>query len=142
MEIELEKRRIEELDILKGIGIVLMVLDHCIAWGEGVFIHSLIQSFHMPLFFFASGFLLKKRSVKETMKSKTKSVLLPHFYFATFYACVFILFFLLGKRGGRNAKKCRISLFFFNEIRIYSVCFAYLVSASVVYCRNSVFNNK
>ena len=142
MENGLEKRRIEELDILKGIGISLMVLDHCMAWGESVFIHSLIQSFHMPLFFFASGFLLKKRSVKETIKSKTKSVLFPHFYFAAFYACVFVLLFLLGKRGGGNAKECRISLFFFNGIRIYSVCFTYLVFASVVYCRSFVFNNK
>lgn len=145
MEIELEKRRIEELDILKGIGIVLMVLDHCMAWGEDVFIHSLIQSFHMPLFFFSSGFLLKKRSVKETMMSKTKSVLLPHVYFATFYACVFILFFLLGKRGGIETLKSVESLYFFStesEFTVFASPIWFLQALFIVEILFSIINNR
>lgn len=145
MEIELEKRRIEELDILKGIGIVLMVLDHCMAWGEGVFIHSLIQSFHMPLFFFSSGFLLKKRSLKETIKSKTGSVLLPHFYFATFYACVFILFFLLGKRGGAETLKSVGSLYFFStesEFTVFASPIWFLQALFIVEILFSIINSR
>lgn len=144
MEIELEKRRIEELDILKGIGILLMVFDHCMAWGEGVFIHALIQSFHMPLFFFASGFLLKKRNVKETMKSKIKSVLLPHFYFATFYACVFILLFLLGKRGEMETLKSVECLYFFSTESVFTVFASpiwFLQSLFIVEILFSIINN-
>lgn len=48
------KTRSVELDILKGIGIFLMVFDH-VGWGGAV--HTYIQSFHMPLFFIVSGYL-------------------------------------------------------------------------------------
>lgn len=55
------EKRFLELDILKGIGILLMVFDYV---GWGMTIHTYIQSFHMPLFFIVSGFLYKKVILK------------------------------------------------------------------------------
>lgn len=42
-------KRIEYIDILKGIGIILVVLGH-VTQDKQVF--QLIYAFHMPLFFF------------------------------------------------------------------------------------------
>lgn len=46
--------RNRSIDVLKGIGIILVVFNH-VSWGKGVFTY--IQSFHMPLFFVLSGYL-------------------------------------------------------------------------------------
>ena len=58
--------RLTNIDIAKGIGIILVVIGHCIPDATSVtgisnpyfkILHSIIYSFHMPLFFFISGFL-------------------------------------------------------------------------------------
>lgn len=46
--------RIESLDILKGIGIILVVVGHMI--GKQLYIRPWIYAFHMPLFFMLSGY--------------------------------------------------------------------------------------
>lgn len=47
-------KRLDYLDVAKGIGILLVILGHC-QLGRIGRAHSLIYSFHMPLFFFISG---------------------------------------------------------------------------------------
>lgn len=49
--------RIESLDILKGIGIILVVVGHMI--GNQLYIRPWIYAFHMPHFFHAIGILLQ-----------------------------------------------------------------------------------
>ena len=44
--------RIDSLDILKGIGIILVVVGHMI--GNQLYIRPWIYAFHMPLFFMVS----------------------------------------------------------------------------------------
>ena len=51
-------KRLEEIDILKSIGIILMVMGHI--GFSGIFDHY-IHSFHMPMFYIISGFLYKKQ---------------------------------------------------------------------------------
>lgn len=56
-------KRIEWLDITKGIGIFAVVLGHYLEIFDKELSKSLVPSifiFHMPLFFFISGFLFKK----------------------------------------------------------------------------------
>lgn len=85
-------KRIDELDVLKGIGIILMMLDHCFAWGEKVFLHALIQSFHMPLFFIVSGYLWQnKDKTTNFIRHKVNTILVPHFNFAIIYSLVLTL---------------------------------------------------
>jgi len=55
--------RISWIDNMKAIGIVLVVLGH--TKGIGNTAAQFIFSFHMPLFFFASGLLLKEEAVKN-----------------------------------------------------------------------------
>lgn len=85
----IEKKRREDLDILKGIGILLMVYDHainvCGGYDRMAFTHQYIQSFHMPLFFIVSGFLWKRRNNQEEIRRKTISLLVPYVMFAIVY---------------------------------------------------------
>ena len=58
-DIELKHTERESwIDNLRGFGILLVILAH-ISYSEG-YIQNAIYSFHMPLFFFISGYLLSK----------------------------------------------------------------------------------
>jgi fucose 4-O-acetylase-like acetyltransferase len=52
-------KRIDYVDIAKGIGIVLVVMGHNDFSLISPFAHKLIYSFHMPMFFFMSGIFFK-----------------------------------------------------------------------------------
>lgn len=76
----MSKKRYEEVDLLKGIGIVLMIMGHIPFEKEIV---RLIYVFHMPLFFIMSGFLYKKRFFSKTVIWKwAKRMIVPYFIFA------------------------------------------------------------
>jgi len=74
------QERIIWLDNLKTFGILAVVLGH-IASPLGYFIYS----WHMPLFFFLSGFFLKfELSLNEFIKKDIKRLMAPYFIFAIF----------------------------------------------------------
>ena len=81
-------KRIAEFDFFKGIAIFLVVVGHVILNNvEGALdshpVYTWIYSFHMPLFFFISGFLihhtLGNRSIGTCIKKKFLSLLVPYF---------------------------------------------------------------
>ena len=58
------KKRIYQLDAIKGVAIILVALGHCIyVFGSNIFALKLLDKwiyiFHMPLFFLVSGYLFK-----------------------------------------------------------------------------------
>ena len=78
-----------ELNSLKGIAILLVILGHSfilftvnlldVLWCRTVF--NIIYSFHMPLFFIVSGLLFANSTHKEyslVIKSKVKRLVLPY----------------------------------------------------------------
>lgn len=87
------KERNKYLDMARGIAIALMVLGHCIQYGNGtefsqpdVFFNNkafqIIYSFHMPLFILISGYLCaytvrKHCKITEFMKNRFLRILLP-----------------------------------------------------------------
>lgn len=75
------KDRIEEIDILKSIGIILMIMGHI---GFGKTFDFYIHAFHMPMFYIISGFLYKKsnKSLKKFLIKKVKTLLVPYYVFA------------------------------------------------------------
>ncbi|OHD06013.1 MAG: hypothetical protein A2086_06040 [Spirochaetes bacterium GWD1_27_9] len=85
------KERILWLDTAKGIGIFLVVLGHVFIVGN---FNKWIYSFHMPLFFFLSGFLFEGfiYDIKTFFTKRTFSLLVPYFVFAIFS----FLFYLAG----------------------------------------------
>ena len=75
------KDRILYIDIFRGIGISLMVAGHI---GFGCYFDHFIHAFHMPMFFFISGFLYKSRKDKtlaEQIKKKYKALIIPYIFF-------------------------------------------------------------
>jgi polysaccharide biosynthesis protein PslL len=84
-------KRIEYLDIAKGIGILLVVLGHNDFEVISVFVQRLIYSFHMPLFFFLSGYFLNTAvPFFEFVKKRFNSLLKPYLFtiFLIYFASV------------------------------------------------------
>ena len=74
-----DKNRIEWIDIAKGIGIIFVVLGHCVVKTD--LIHKFIFSFHMPLFFILSGYCFhaeKYNKMSEVLKNRGKALLIPY----------------------------------------------------------------
>ena len=74
--------RITYIDVIKGIGILLVVFVHCLGGrSPSTFLPEIkkeIASFFMPLFFFISGFLYKKKDAKDFFVGKTTTLLIPY----------------------------------------------------------------
>lgn len=64
----MEAKRNDTISITKGIGIILMVIGHS---GALDFIHDFIYLFHMSLFFFITGYLLKLDYAQGWSEAKT-----------------------------------------------------------------------
>lgn len=91
MEQTNEKLRLKYFDIAKGIGILLMIIGHCSIKNQ--YILNFIFSFHMPLFFFMSGFFYKYRENKEELKRNFKKLIIP--YIITCMVMIIYKFFKL-----------------------------------------------
>ena len=77
-------KRIEYLDIAKGVGILLVVLGHNDFEVISLFVQRLIYSFHMPLFFFLSGYFLNTAVPFFDFIKKRFNTLLKPFFFTIF----------------------------------------------------------
>lgn len=83
------KERYKELDLMKGIGILLVYLGHSfnlnnLEWNKVFFyLYRSTYSFHMPLFFFISGLLSntnKEINLEKFYKGKIKRLLVPYLF--------------------------------------------------------------
>lgn len=91
----MKKERDTTIDIGKGLCIYLMVLGHCLFYGN---VHHVIYLFHMPFFFFVSGFFLKVNSDWSVFfVQKTKRLLLPLGIYWIFATIIKVLENILGK---------------------------------------------
>ena len=86
--------RIEYIDIFRSFGILTMVMGHV---GYGKIFDFFIHAFHMPMFFWISGFLFKHKSKSEVsfrtwVLRKAKTLLLPYVVFGAahyfLYCCI------------------------------------------------------
>lgn len=95
-------KRLTYIDIAKGIGIVLVVLGHCIPdatspTGISVpayrWLHDVIYSFHMPLFFFLAGFMVSRQKMLaraqkplDLVRKRISRLLVPYIFVGLCYA--------------------------------------------------------
>lgn len=86
------KKRIEYIDALRGLTMILVVFSHVELSGFEIknptFINSLFMSFRMPLFFWVSGFIAYKASIEwnwqtwlQMSKKKVLIQLIPTLFF-------------------------------------------------------------
>lgn len=113
-----DTKRIDTYDIAKGIGIVLVYLGHV---APNIYFRRFIYAFHMPLFFIISGMLLnvEKYSVKELIKSRVKSILVPAVTFILFSNLVGLTFSDSHKIGMPSVIWF-LPVLFFAEILIFT----------------------
>lgn len=82
------EERDETFDVLKGIAIILVIIGHCYFGHFRPFIYS----FHMPLFFFVTGYFLKIRPLRTELLLSTKRLIIPYI-FTAFWLCAVITCF-------------------------------------------------
>lgn len=96
-------QRLDFIDNVKALGIILVVLGH-IADTPALLV-TLIYSFHMPLFFFVSGFLLAPHRVEEplplNLQRLARTLLTPY----TLFFAISLVFWLLTRNLGDRAIK-------------------------------------
>src|SRR5689334_23587470 len=74
-------KRIEYMDIARGIGILLVVLGHNDFEVLSLFARQLIYSFHIPLFFFLSGYFVNTSlSFFDFFKKRFNGLLKPFLF--------------------------------------------------------------
>ncbi len=87
----MEKQRITYLDMVKGVGIILVVFGHStLAPDQAI---TWLASFHMPLFFMVSGMLMWHIGEEEkpfllSIKRKAKGIMLPYITFSVIYILI------------------------------------------------------
>lgn len=82
-------KRIEYIDIARGLGILLVVLAHNDFGFISRYGHEVIYSFHMPLFFFLSGYFIKTEvPFFEFFKKRFHTLLKP------FLFTIFLIYFM------------------------------------------------
>ncbi len=143
---ELSLKRFEYLDNAKGIGILLLMLGH--TSGLPILIYEVIFSFHVPLFFFISGYLMSDRMNELFFKSflkVSKRLLLPLvFYFFLSY-CLWLIREVLGIGSEEQPDSLLLPLYYFvtgnphfsivNSTLWYFLCFYNVVIMFLVAMR-------
>jgi len=86
VEMKNGKRRMDELDVMKCIGIIMVLIGH--TSGHPVLLHSLIYSVHMPLFFFLSGctnrsdeYYVLRENVVGFIRKRIQTLYVPFLYY-------------------------------------------------------------
>lgn len=107
-----QNERIRYMDILKGLAIIMVVMGHCDAKGG-----KLIYLFHMPLFFFISGYFYnEKYSPKILIKKRIKSLYLPFIKYEIIFLVFHNIFYKLNLYNLQSSSP--VSKYSLNDILI------------------------
>lgn len=108
--------RLQYIDVLKGIAIILVLIGHR---SVNEYVTVFIYMFHMPLFFFISGYLdrMKEIEMKMVLKKKAKRLLYPYVTFGILIILYNTCFeWMRGIRGVKKLGKRLIALLYGNYI--------------------------
>lgn len=86
------EKRSDSIDIMRGIGIFLVVFAHILKQNNVFSIKDWIYSLHMPLFFFISGMFIKKNELfKSFFWKKLVTIVIPYFVWAAISLLYWVL---------------------------------------------------
>lgn len=88
--------RLEWIDVLRGIGIIFVTIGHIYS---NSIIYNWIYSFHMPLFFFAAGWVYKEKLILVDIKRRIETIVIPYFTFGL----LILLYWQFFERRFRNS---------------------------------------
>ncbi|MCI1935259.1 MAG: acyltransferase [Bifidobacteriaceae bacterium] len=71
-------RRLEWVDALRGLGILFVIVGHTSRIPQ---VTQWIYAFHMPLFFWLSGYLFHARPPRQFIRRKVFTLLIPYLFF-------------------------------------------------------------
>lgn len=119
------KMRANEIDVMKGIGILLVILGHCVpdfpvdlrADAMSAHVERFVYTFHMPLFFFCSGFVLgftPPSSASKFLKSRFLRLMVPYLTFS-FVSLGLRILFSSFTRSGFNINDGLIGILFYGK---------------------------
>ncbi len=95
--------RSDAADVCKALGIILVVWGH--APGLSATITTLIYSFHMPLFFFVSGYLLKVEKLAlplgRQFRDLARTLLVPYLFFFALSSAYWLVTRNIGSKAGK-----------------------------------------
>lgn len=145
-----KKEYYQELNILRAISIVLVILGHSFISGDNNnllirYIIKLIYSFHMPIFFFISGFFALKifnidsnKDKLKFLKYKAKRLIIPYFIVTALAIPIKLLMNSFVKRP-IVLNKLMIDIFIFpSENPVASLWFIYTLF--IIFLISIIFN--
>ncbi|MCM1538510.1 MAG: acyltransferase family protein [bacterium] len=88
----MKSKRLDYLDMARGIGIILVAVAHSQYCAESV--RTVITAYLMPLFFVVSGIVAftigeEKRSMRDILKRKARGLLVPYVIFSAIYLAIY-----------------------------------------------------
>lgn len=133
MDIKANSNRIEWVDTAKGIGLLLVMLGHL----PTPYLDTWIYTFHMPLFFFLSGFVFsgQKYSFKDFLIKRIKSLVIPYFTLgAVIYLFYVIVNAIIGPENGLYGSNMDMLCNFLVQKHFWTVWFlACLFIVEIIY---------
>lgn len=108
------------LDLMKSVGIILVVIGHCT---KNMFLKRFIYLFHLPLFFLISGYLYNEKSCIEPwnyVSKKLKKFVLLYALYGSFLVVFRNIFIKMGIMDGILYKFDDILVFVFSSFLFQS----------------------
>lgn len=91
----------EFVNLVKGFGIILIVVGHVVTGP----LRDLLYVFHVPLFFFLSGYLFRAKSdFWNLFFSKFKSLILPYLMYLLLFTSIMVLKVYVEDEGTKSIK--------------------------------------
>ena len=129
--------RLVHADVLKGLAIIGIVLQHC---GFDIVTANL----HVPVFFIISGYFFKEESMGVIVKKRTRQLLIPYLWFVLLFFLVKWVFNYLDAHDVLISLKTTISsvkLFKLNVILHNSIWFLPVLFFVTVLYRSERYDN-
>lgn len=139
-------QRLDWVDNLKGIGMILVILGHV---SINKYLNDIIYSFHMPLFFIISGFLFNFSNKDNYVLKKVKSLIVPYFKFCFIWFMYWFIFERFIRGGNISITQQFFNIFiakggaenyYYNAVMWFLPCL--LITEITFYYLKRVINNE